>query len=482
VPPHRANRWLLASISLPVLGASLATSIASVSLPSLAQSFAASFQQIQWVVLSYLLCLTTLVVVVGKMGDVVGHRRLLLVGIGIFTAASTGSGLAPTLGTLITARAVQGLAAAILLTSATAIGSAALPREQMGRALGLLGTMSAIGTALGPALGGGLIALAGWRAVFLVNLPLGIAAFFLARRHLPGDRERRRLSTVPMDYPGTLLLAGILATYVLAATLGRGRLGFLNGGLLFAAIMGAGVLVRVERKALAPILPVRMCRDGGLVAGLATNVIVATVLMATLVVGPFYLSRVLGLEAALLGMVLAVGPVVAACASIPAGRLVDRLGAERAGLMGLAGIGGGAMVLALMPTAAGVAGYVGGIIGLTCSYALFQTANQVVLIKPTPVEERGMVSALLTLSRNLGLLTGASLMGTVFALAANRPDIATAGTDAVVAGFRAVFALATGLVISAIAVRQIRWRGRGAGPQVDKAAPERAVLTPQRAD
>ena len=192
-------RWALVSLSLSTLLSSLGTSITNVALPTLAEAFDASFQEVQWIVLAYLLAITTLIVSVGRLGDLVGRRRLLLAGILLFTVASVLCGLAPTLWLLIAARAAQGLGAAVVMALSLASVAETVPATRTGRAMGLLGAMSAVGTALGPSLGGVLIAGFGWRAIFLVNLPLGVTALLLMRRHLPADRReretRRRAST-----------------------------------------------------------------------------------------------------------------------------------------------------------------------------------------------------------------------------------------------------------------------------------------------
>jgi MFS family permease len=166
-------RWALASLALSVLLSSLGTSIANVALPSLAEAFNASFQAVQWIVIAYLLAITTLIVSAGRLGDIFGRRRLLLIGISLFTLASLLCGMAPTLWLLIAARALQGLGAAIMMALAMAFVGETVPKEKTGSAIGLLGTMSAIGTALGPSLGGVLIAGPGWPAIFFINLPLG---------------------------------------------------------------------------------------------------------------------------------------------------------------------------------------------------------------------------------------------------------------------------------------------------------------------
>ena len=185
-------RWALAGLSLSMLMPSLDTSIANAGLPTLAQAFTASFQAVQWIILAYLLAITTLIVSVGRLGDIVGRRRLLLVGICLFTLASLLCGVAPTLWLLIASRVAQGLGAAIMLALTMAFVGDTVPNGKTGSAMGLLGTMSAIGTTLGPSLGGILIAGFGWRTIFLVNVPLGILNFLLARRYLPVDRRGRR--------------------------------------------------------------------------------------------------------------------------------------------------------------------------------------------------------------------------------------------------------------------------------------------------
>jgi MFS family permease len=158
-----------------MLLSSLGVSVANVALPTLAQAFTASFQQVQWVVTAYLLATTVVIVGVGRLGDVVGRHRLLLAGTAVFTGASVLCAAAPTLGVLVAARALQGVGAAVLMALTLALVPETVARERTGRAMGLRGTASAVGTALGPSFGGALLAGPGWRAVFLALAPLGVA-------------------------------------------------------------------------------------------------------------------------------------------------------------------------------------------------------------------------------------------------------------------------------------------------------------------
>jgi len=445
-----STRWALAGLAVSMLLASLGISIASVALPTLAQAFGASFQAVQWIVLAYLLAVTTLIVSAGRLGDLLGHRRVLLAGLAIFTAASVFCALSSSLTMLIAARALQGLGAAILMALTLALVRETVPRERTGSAMGLLGTMSAVGTALGPSLGGLLIAGPGWRAIFFVMVPLGAMGFLLAWRGLPATRHAPRRNRAGFDARGTLLLGLTLAAYALAMTVGRGHFGGLNAALLAAAVFGAGLFVLAEARAASPLVRPAMLRDPALSASLAMNALVATVMAVTLVVGPFYLSRALGLDAVHVGAVLSVGPVVSALSGIPAGRLVDRLGAWSMVVAGLLLMVAGTVALSMLPAIFGLAGYIAALAVLAPGYQLFLAGNNTAVMADVVQEQRGVISGLLSLSRNLGFVTGASVMGAVFAAAVGTSDVAAAAPDAVAFGLRIAFAVAAGLIAIAL--------------------------------
>lgn len=450
-PRALSVRWVLASLSLSMLLSSLGTSIANVGLPALAEVFGATFQAVQWVVLAYLLAITTLIVSVGRLGDLIGRRRLLLAGIALFTLACALCGLAPSLWWLIAARAAQGVGAAIMMALTMAFIAETVPKARTGSAMGLLGTMSAVGTALGPSLGGVLIAGFGWQAIFLINVPLGILTFSLAWLYLPADRPRLKTGGSGFDLPGTLLLSLTLAAYALAMTLGRGSFGALNVGLSLMAVLGVGLFVLIESRVASPLIRLVMFRDRALSASLATNVFVSTVMMATLVVGPFYLFRGLGLNLAVVGVVMSIGPIISVLSGFPAGRVVDRFGAPVMVIVGLMAMATGSIALSVLPAFFGLAGYVAAIAILTPGYQLFQAANNTVVMLDVPSDQRGVMSGLLSLSRNLGLITGASAMGAVFALASAAPDVTTT-PEAVASGMRLTFAVAAALIVAALAI------------------------------
>lgn len=428
--------WTVASLALCTLLPSLAISSANIALPMLAAALGASFAQVQWVVLAYLLATTTLIVGAGRLGDLIGRRRLLLAGIGLFAAASAGAAVAPSLGWLITARALQGVGAAAMMALTMAMVGEVVPKARTGRAMGLLGAMSAVGTALGPSLGGVLIAALGWRAIFAVNLPIGLLALVLAWRFLPPDRPAAKASG--LDIPGTLWLALTLAAYALAMTQ--------HPGLLCVAAVGLLFFLRTEARAASPLLRLERLRDPALSSSLAMNALVSTVMMATLVVGPFHLTHTLGLSAVAVGGLMSIGPILSAISGVPAGRVVDRFGTRAMARLGLAAMALGCLVIGLLPDSHGAVAYVGPLAIVTPGYALFQASNNTAVMANVDQHERGLVSGLLTLSRNLGLVTGASAMGALFAAA----------------GLRPTFAVATALVLIALALVK-----RASGPSTN---------------
>lgn len=445
-PPASALNRVLFSLSLSMLLSSLGTSIANVALPTLTQAFSASFQAVQWVVLAYLLTITVFIVSVGRLGDLVGRRRLMLWGLGVFTLASLAGAASTTLWQLIAARVVQGLGAATMMALSMALVSERVPKHQVGSAMGLLGTVSAVGTALGPTLGGLLIGVCGWNAVFWINVPLGLLALVMAHRHLPPDQASNAAKPVRFDPVGTVLLALSLAAYSLAMTLGRGAFGPVNAGLLLLALLGLGAFVFAEARVAAPLVRLATFRHPVMTAGFAASALVTSVVMATLVVGPFYLTGALQLDATHMGLVMSAGPAVAAVFGAPAGRLVDRVGSHPVGVVGLVLMFLGAATLPIAATTWGAAGYAGALGLITAGYACFQSANNTAVMTSATADQRGVVSGLLNLSRNLGLITGASAMGAVFSFGASTTLVATASAQQLTAGLRLTFLVAAALV------------------------------------
>jgi MFS family permease len=425
-------RGAVAALALIALLSSLGAGAPNVALPVIARDFAAAFAAVQWVVVAYLLAGTALVVAVGRLADIYGRRRLLSAGVVLFTAASGACALAPDLWALIAARAAQGLGAAAMMALAMSFVGQTVARHKAGAVMGLIGTMSAVGTALGPSLGGMLTAFYDWRAIFwLYPLP-GLAALALVRRALPADAvSSDSHSREGFDAAGAFLLTVSVGAYALSMSTGFISKGSATFGLFnilaaAVAVAAAALFIVVERRTAAPLIRLTGPADPALRAGLISTLLVATVMMATLAVGPFYLNNVLGLDAAAVGAVMSAGPINSALAGLPAGRAVDRFGARPMTVLGLVIAGAGAGLFAALPQSGGVAGYIGAVIVLTTGYALFQAANNVAVLGKAAVERRGALSGLLNMARNLGLISGAVFLGAVYTAAGLRTSFAVA--------------------------------------------------------
>lgn len=417
----------LAALALTMLLPSLATSITNVALPTLADAFETTMADVQWVVIAYLIAVTSLIVGAGRLGDLAGRRRVLLSGMAVFAAASAMAAASPGLPVLIAARAIQGVGGAVMMTLTVAMVGDLVPRDRTGGAMGVLGTISAVGTALGPTVGGGLIDYWGWPSVFIALAAMGIVAVIGCGIILPADRPAARRMT-GLDLPGLSLLAFSLATFSAASAAGSRISGFSLIAFLALSALALAAFARTEARSATPLLRLDLLRDRTLAIGLASLMLVSTIMMATLVVGPFFLSGTLGLDPVDTGLLMSVGPAVAALTGVPAGRLVDRLGPLPVIIAGLLAVMIGALMLTILPGLAGPGGYAASLVVLTLGYAMFQAANLTAIMAKTGEEHRGVTSALVGLSRNVGLIWGASAMAAIYAMG---PTIAGAlGVDA----------------------------------------------------
>ncbi|BDD11750.1 MFS transporter (plasmid) [Fulvitalea axinellae] len=451
LPKHRTPQGALACLALCVTLASLGTSIANVALPELARFFSVSVQGAQWIVLAYLLPLTVLVVNAGKIGDLLGRRKVLLFGLALFVFASLLCGFTPWYWALLLSRGAQGIGAAVLMALTLAVIRDIVPREKMGGAMGLIGTMSAIGTALGPSLGGFLVSVWGWRSLFFVLSPLGLLVLVLAYFYLPKDHEREK-SSPAFDGLGTLFLAFTLLCYSLAMTVNRTAFGTENIAMLLLGVLALGLFIRIENKASFPLLKPELFADKQFVFNLLSNTVVASVMMSTLVVGPFYLSISLGLDEKDIGLVMASGPVMASISGVPAGMAVNRWGVKHTMLAGLGLMLLGSLSIIYFPDLFGPTGYVMALALLTPGYQMFQAANNTAVMMDTHTDQRGLIAAMLTLFRNVGLITGASVMGGIFAFSAGSAPLESLGPEAVSMGMGITFIVASSLVFICLLV------------------------------
>src|SRR5271155_6050709 len=294
----RRAPWL--AVSVVCFGAfmgQLDASIVTITFPAMELDFGAPVAAVQWVSLVYLLGLVALLAPAGRLGDAVGRKLVYTYGFAVFTVASAACGLAPSLGALVLLRLAQAVGAAMLQANSVALVTTSAPKDRMRFALGVQAGAQAIGLALGPTLGGLLTATIGWRAVYWVNVPVGLAAIVAGRYLLPRTRQFTRPER--FDWPGTLLMVGWTSALllVLSAASGLSLPRWVTGLLAVLGIAGAVAFVRREIGTAHPLIPVWLLRSAPLARGLAGAACGYLVLFGPLVLIPQLLGHDFGSEA-----------------------------------------------------------------------------------------------------------------------------------------------------------------------------------------
>lgn len=441
----------VASLALTMLLASLGVSIPNIALPSISKYFGAAFSQTQLIIIGYLLAITVLIVAAGKIGDLFGRKRIFLIGIALFSVAALAAGFAFSLWVIVFARIIQGLGAAILMSMSIALISDSVPKEKIGIVMGLMGTMSAVGTASGPLIGGILINTYGWRSVFFLMSAIGILSFLMVKRFVTDKPERDIFAERKIDFLGIFVLGFALTSYSLGVSINGGHFTETNWTLLAVALISIFSFIKVEKESQNPLLRLDLFNQT-LSSNLSMNIIVSTIMMSTLIVGPFYLSKGLELTPVMIGVVMSVGPLLSILTGIPAGKAVDLVGAKSMTKIGLLLMVFGTTALIFLPEVFGLYGYVSSILILSPGYQLFQASNNTAIMEKVSEKERGVVSGLLSLSRNIGLISGASVMGSIFSFATGAAEISTASAGALSNGMKSTFFLATILLLIAVTI------------------------------
>ena len=411
---YRHKWWAMAGVGLGVLMGTLDVSIINISLPTLVRELNTNFATIQWVPVGYILVLTSLMLGAARLGDIIGPKKVYLAGLTFFTLGSLLCGAAPGVEWLIGFRAFQGLGAAMTQAVGVAIITVVFPPQERGKALGIIGGIVAIGLTMGPAMGGLIIGLAGWRWVFLVNIPVGLIAGFVTWKHVPSLRTGQAGQS--FDVAGALLLLVTLVCYALAMTMGQ-HMGFAAPavfGLLAAAVLGLFLFVFLETHVHQPMIDLTIFRDSLFSMNLLMCFLVF-IMNGGVLIQPFFLELVMGYSTEKAGLFMMVGPVSMGLVSIWAGTLSDRHGSNLISLLGLLALVGGCLAVSTLHAGVSGLGYILRIAPLGIGMGLFQAPNNSAVMGHAPKNRLGVASGLLNLSRTMGNSTGFPLMGALFA-------------------------------------------------------------------
>jgi len=439
--------WLaVAAVCVGAFMGQLDASIVTVALPTLQRTFHASVGAVTWVGLSYLLVLVATVAAVGRFADMWGHKLLYVYGFGIFIVGSALCGLAPNLGTLIAFRALQAVGAALLQANSVAIVVLAVPRTSLGKAIGIQGAAQAIGLALGPTVGGFLLAAGGWRLIFFVNVPFGLLGMIAGLVLIP--RSRHLQTRVRFDWTGlSMFFPAVVAVFV-AVSFGNSR-GWTSPVILGLFVVGIALVVafiRREGRCPEPMLDLGLFRTSRFSAGIASGMLSYLVMFGVLFLVPFYLERGLRFGSGRAGLELMVMPLALGVTAPVAGRLADLVGARSLTVGGMVTVSAGLAVLGVLRPSTPVFLLLLVVVGV--GLGLFTPPNNAAIMGSVPPGQSGLASGVLNMTRGMGTALGLALTGLVFDVAGGRSSgpVPVGHAFSITAWFLAAMAAAAGVI------------------------------------
>jgi DHA2 family multidrug resistance protein-like MFS transporter len=446
--PLGARRRAMATLAIAVSMAVLDSAIANIALPTIARDMATTPAATIWVVNAYQFAVTVSLLPLAFLGDIVGYKRVYMAGLAVFTVASLGCALAPTLPLLVLARVVQGLGGAGIMSVNTALIRFIFPRAELGRGLGFNAFVVASFSALGPSIAAGILSVATWHWLFAINVPLGAVALWLAGRVLP--------MTPRAGYRFDLLSALLnAATFGLIITFvdGLGR----NPGItelieLVVALLVGTVFIYRQLHLAVPLLPVDLFRRPIFALSVATSVCSYIAQTSAYIALPFYFQYVGGLSPIDTGLMMTPWPAIVVIVAPIAGRLSDRYPAGILGSLGLLAMTAGLLSLLFMPAAPSYPDVAWRMLLSGLGFGFFQSPNNRLLVSSAPAERSGAGSGMLATARLSGQTIGSALVALSFGLTGARAGIEVAHGTTLALSVGAAFAF-TAMVVSALRLR-----------------------------
>ncbi len=402
-------------VAVSIFMSTLDSSIVNVALPYMMQDLRTDIQTIQWVVIIYLVTISSLLLTFGRLSDIIGRKPVYVLGFGIFTAGSLLCGLASAPVFLILSRVLQGSGAAMLMACSPAMIVDAFPVQERGRALGMIGAVVAAGLTTGPVVGGILLQYLSWRFIFYLNIPIGIAAAFgglFVLDNIVSDNQGGE----PMDKVGSILLVIMLAGLIVFLTQ-MSRWGVMSisslcsAGLFFVG--GVGFVV-TEAKSRYPLFDLELLKIRLFVFPVIGASILFAALFVIIFMMPFYLTYPCGFSASKTGLVMIIPFLFLLVVSPVSGSLYDRFGSRRLCMTGMSVLTASLVSLTSLEPSMGTGSILWRIALAGIGTALFVSPNNTVIMGCVPPARRGIASGATATARNLGMVVGVALAGLVF--------------------------------------------------------------------
>ena len=452
-----SRKWyVMTAVAMGTLLATIDGSIVNVALPTLVRELNTDFATVQWVVLAYLLTVTTLLLSVGRLADMIGKKQIYTMGFIVFTLGSFLCGLASNVYMLILMRVIQALGATMVFALGTAIVTESFPPQERGRALGIIGTVVSIGIIIGPTLGGLIIDIFSWHWMFFVNIPVGIVGILMIIRFVPNIKPE---GNQKFDFLGAIMLFLSLLLLLAALTVGQ-NLGFTDIRILALFVAGIACLalfILVEKRAQQPMIDLSLFRQSLLSINLITGFMIFISISGVMILIPFYLENVLGYSTRQVGLLIAVLPISMGIIAPISGSFSDRFGTRIMAVIGLGVLLFGFSLLTTLSVDTSALNFVLLYIPLGVGMGIFQSPNNSAIMGSAPPDKLGVVSGMLALNRTLGQTTGIAIIGAIWAgltIYYAQPAVIASATDAVpaaqVAALQNSFMFITAIILLAL--------------------------------
>lgn len=412
---HPGWKWfILSTVLLGATMSALDVSIVNVAMPTLKNTFGVSMAVIEWIAMAYMLTLTIFLPLFGRLADMYGRSKLYNIGFVVFSVGSLLCGMSSTAAFMIGSRVIQAVGAGLLQANSVAIITHAFPASERGKAIGIQGAVQAISMSVGPFVGGILIATIGWRAIFYINIPIGIAGTLAALFILPPNQKMEKKEKV--DYLGTAFFASGLAFIVLAFNEGV-KLGWGSHTIItyfLSGVMLMFLFIVTELRVEHPLIDLKLFKNATFLLGNLTGMLSYYVLFAIMFMMPFYLQNVLGYSVALTGSLLTPIPLAMAIVAPFSGHISDKYGPRIMTTSGMLVSALACFALMFMGQAVRLPLLVSVLVLLGIGMGLFTPPNNSAIMGSAPKEKLGVAGGVLNMMRSMGLIFGVDISGVIF--------------------------------------------------------------------
>lgn len=465
VRQSNSRKWLvLVAVGLGTFMSALDGSVVNVTLPLVSGYFQRDVAAVEWVVTVYLLVVSSLLLLFGRLGDMRGHKRSYMAGFVIFVFSSALCGMAVSVPMLVGSRALQAVGAAMIFANSPAILTRTFPPSQRGQVLGLQGMMTYLGSMTGPLLGGWLAQTFSWRAVYYINLPVGLIACLLCIIFIAND-QRTPLPEEKFDFPGAVTFSLGLILLLLGLNQGHawGWLSLPTLACLLISLLLIIVFIRIENRSPYPMLDLTLFRSRVFSASTASAALNYVSIYSVTFLMPFYLIEGRGFSPSQAGLFLTAQPLMMVVTTPLSGWLSDRIGSRILSTLGMGILSLGLFLLSRFSPATPPAVIVASLAVVGLGTGMFVSPNNSALLGSAPRGRQGIASAVLAEARNVGMVLGVGIAGAVYSSA-----LAILGEDMITQAVTYGFLVAAGAAFIGVIVSSVR----GNETKTEKGKPE----------